>query len=314
VGIENRSSWEETLSGETLATSRYPFTVLRTSGNCNSLGVRCSVVGLDEAATKFLTVAKSLRFWIHVSGSSIISLDNFKTSYTLYPDAVVMGLPGSKFTSSWRGRSEVLLLEFDSELAQDLWPSFRSLSTEAEDDGFRLVEDSCLAHGLKALNYGVLSSAGTDVELTSHLKAAVLGRTQQLLLSQCNTRPTVLDSQFSDALDLQRFIFENLDSRLHISDFAGARSLNIRKLSGKYRRLTGYSPYQHLLQLRVQRAQDLLGDKKIAISEVALSLGFYDQSQFAKIFKKIRGLTPKAYREQVCAQEGFASEGDIARR
>jgi len=50
-------------------------------------------------------------------------------------------------------------------------------------------------------------------------------------------------------------------------------------------------------KVRIEKAKSLLRETEMSISQVALEVGFPDQSYFTKVFKKIENRTPKAYRE-----------------
>jgi AraC-like DNA-binding protein len=60
--------------------------------------------------------------------------------------------------------------------------------------------------------------------------------------------------------------------------------------------------HEHLLQLRVSRAQALLSDRHLTVSEVAYSVGFNDLSHFDRTFRRIVGRSPTEYRTSLkCA-------------
>lgn len=59
----------------------------------------------------------------------------------------------------------------------------------------------------------------------------------------------------------------------------------------------GISPYQYVLQQRVERVKYLLKSTPLPLSEIAMSCGFNDQTQMSKHFRKLTGMTPKAYRQ-----------------
>ena len=50
------------------------------------------------------------------------------------------------------------------------------------------------------------------------------------------------------------------------------------------------------LERRVQEGQRLLTESEQSVGEVALGVGFYDQSHFTKHFRRVTGMTPLAYR------------------
>lgn len=56
----------------------------------------------------------------------------------------------------------------------------------------------------------------------------------------------------------------------------------------------GLTPHQYQMQRRIRKAQYLLLQNN-TIAEVASAIGFYDQSHFDKLFRKIVGITPTEY-------------------
>ena|SRR5438309_1191096 len=66
-----------------------------------------------------------------------------------------------------------------------------------------------------------------------------------------------------------------------------------------FRESTGKTPYQFLLDRRVQRAQTLLRDPRASLTEVAKSSGFANQHHMARIFRSVTGMTPSAYRRSL---------------
>lgn len=54
----------------------------------------------------------------------------------------------------------------------------------------------------------------------------------------------------------------------------------------------------YLNNVRIEKGKILLLSEQLSITEIAILVGFCDQSYFNKVFKKVTGLTPKKYREQ----------------
>lgn len=69
----------------------------------------------------------------------------------------------------------------------------------------------------------------------------------------------------------------------------------------RFRENMGMTPVDYLTRLRIQHAQKLLDSSPhspTAIAEIALRSGFYDPLYFCRIFKKIAGISPSAYRNR----------------
>jgi AraC family transcriptional regulator len=98
--------------------------------------------------------------------------------------------------------------------------------------------------------------------------------------------------------DLQRvtaFIEEHLGdsvSLVHLSELVGYSADHFARL---FKRAFGSTPYQYVLERRVERAKSLLrGESPIA--EIALLCGFASQSHLHTAFKARTGVTPNLYR------------------
>jgi AraC-like DNA-binding protein len=91
-------------------------------------------------------------------------------------------------------------------------------------------------------------------------------------------------------------IEEELDS-IRIGELSEDSALSRTEFSRVFRRFEGMSPREYLQERKVQRARQLLEGAR-TLSEIALELGFYDQSHFTRVFKQLTGETPAAYRKR----------------
>jgi signal transduction histidine kinase/DNA-binding LacI/PurR family transcriptional regulator/AraC-like DNA-binding protein len=78
-----------------------------------------------------------------------------------------------------------------------------------------------------------------------------------------------------------------------------AQSVNASEdyLSRVFRRELGLTPWEYLTRLRIKRAKELLMSDADAISAVGAKVGFPDAAYFSRVFKKVTGSTPQAFRE-----------------
>jgi AraC family transcriptional regulator len=95
------------------------------------------------------------------------------------------------------------------------------------------------------------------------------------------------------------FIHDNYAGGLSLSDIAAAAHLSPFHLSRIFKKATGVSPHQYLLQVRVNSARSLLaaGAGGRSLAEVAAAVGFADQSHLTRHFKRMLGVTPKQMRQ-----------------
>ena len=57
------------------------------------------------------------------------------------------------------------------------------------------------------------------------------------------------------------------------------------------------APQQYHMQLRINRAKELLEDRDNRVNEVAVRVGFGDQFYFSRMFRKYTGLSPSQWRD-----------------
>ncbi len=66
-----------------------------------------------------------------------------------------------------------------------------------------------------------------------------------------------------------------------------------------FRQMTGKSPYDYLLDIRIAKAKDLLLKKDLPITNIAVKCGFNYASHFSYVFKKRMGISPGKFREML---------------
>lgn len=66
-----------------------------------------------------------------------------------------------------------------------------------------------------------------------------------------------------------------------------------------FKSAVGETPHQYLMRRRVERAALALKDKSKTLTTIALDHGFSDQTHFTRNFRKIKGITPGGYREEL---------------
>jgi AraC family transcriptional regulator len=88
----------------------------------------------------------------------------------------------------------------------------------------------------------------------------------------------------------------HLSRRITLADMAAVAGLTRMHFAAQFRAATGMRPHDFLLQRRIDRARGLLRDPKLALVDVALSVGFQTQAHFTTVFKRFAGDTPNRWR------------------
>ncbi|TWU54615.1 HTH-type transcriptional activator Btr [Rubripirellula tenax] len=104
-----------------------------------------------------------------------------------------------------------------------------------------------------------------------------------------------IPKKFAEILDLFE---DNLIEYGTASSLAQQSGISLQRLARLTKRLFGLSPTQFISKTRIAVASRLLFETNRAVSEIALTSGFYDQSAFTRAFRTATGVTPTAYRLQ----------------
>ncbi len=92
------------------------------------------------------------------------------------------------------------------------------------------------------------------------------------------------------------YINDYLHQDIKLTDLAALLDMSQYHFSYLFKQATGISPYQYLLQQRIERAKQLLKQSDRSIADIASTCGFNSHSHLSKQFRQLTGTTPKAYR------------------
>ena len=103
---------------------------------------------------------------------------------------------------------------------------------------------------------------------------------------------------YLDLLPVTEYLKENYTERISMAELASKAGMSVRKLQRRFLATFKTTPQKYITRLRVLQACELLLNTKLAITEIALRVGFYDHSAFSKKFSEMLGLPPRAYRKR----------------
>jgi AraC family transcriptional regulator len=91
----------------------------------------------------------------------------------------------------------------------------------------------------------------------------------------------------------------NLETTLQASELARITQLSVSHFSRAFRISFGQPPHTYVMARRIEKAKRLiLSDERIPLAEVALSCGLSDQAHLCRMFRKLVGVTPAAWRRK----------------
>ena len=156
---------------------------------------------------------------------------------------------------------EQILAEFVSELAAE---------KPGKDIVLRALVEQALVHILR--NYAT-PKLSEDLELS---------------------RVGLVDRRIRRSVELMH---AQLDQDLTLKSLAAASYLSPFHFARLFKKLTGSSPHNYLAGIRATRAQHLLAETDLSVTEVGARVGYLSGSHFTKAFRTATGATPREFRQ-----------------
>ncbi|MEM7587344.1 MAG: AraC family transcriptional regulator, partial [Acidobacteriota bacterium] len=118
------------------------------------------------------------------------------------------------------------------------------------------------------------------------------------LLRKAGATPSTASERLSDAMlrRLVDYIEGHLADRIRVKELAVIAGLSPFYFSRSFRQTVGMSPYQFVIERRLARAQTLLRDTRLTITDIALACGFASQAHLTDTFRKKTGVSPGQFR------------------
>jgi AraC-like DNA-binding protein len=151
-----------------------------------------------------------------------------------------------------------------------------------------VVHDARLARLLLYL-HAALEAGESQLERESRL----LWTMAQLVVRYADDRPSIRPARGEQdlAARVRAHLQQHLSENVTLNDLSREINMSAFHLLRTFRDAAGLPPHAYLNQLRVARAKLLLREG-MPIADVALTLGFSDQSHLNRHFKRIVGVTP----------------------
>ncbi len=107
---------------------------------------------------------------------------------------------------------------------------------------------------------------------------------------------TVSFRQYNKIQAAVRYINDNFRTDICLDNVAREVAMSTAHLSRLFRKVMGMSYQDYLNRRRIAKAQNLLRTSAETATDIGLSVGFSDGTGFGRIFKKMTGCTPSAFR------------------
>jgi len=96
--------------------------------------------------------------------------------------------------------------------------------------------------------------------------------------------------------EFKRSIWDNLDKDLSVGLICEVMGIGKTTLSANFKKYAGTSIAKFILNTRIEKAQLLLANTDIPITEISAQVGFTDYNYFCRVFRKVVGESPSSFR------------------
>jgi AraC family transcriptional regulator len=101
----------------------------------------------------------------------------------------------------------------------------------------------------------------------------------------------------------QQYIERNLAEPLPVEAIAAVSGLSTFHFTRVFKRATGKTPHQYVLERRIAIAQIAVANTTRPFNEISAELGFRNASHFSAVFVEYTGMTPSEYRRRAAPQQ-----------
>ncbi len=156
--------------------------------------------------------------------------------------------------------------------------------------------------------------AALEAELTDRRPAYAFSATARFMLLVAFLARCYTPERSEASRNLLRLggVLGYLESRLTqgvtIGELCDLAHMSESSLTRAFRRVTGHTPLNYHLNLRMRRACRLLAEGDLPVTHVAFDCGFRDSNYFARQFRRLMGVTPRDYRT-LARREGRSRAG-----
>ena len=225
---------------------------------------------------------------------------------TLPGSQAVLLEPNTNVTAAGRN-VELLLLMFSGSLVMQHATAMRSLppksivtfTSDHVSDDKRL--DSLLVEFVSELT---AEKPGKDIVLRALVEQALVHLIRNYSTPRLSeelelSRVGLVDRRIRRSVELMH---TQLDQDLTLKALAAASYLSPFHFARLFKKLTGTSPHNYLASIRATKAQLLLAETDLSVTEIGARVGYLSGSHFTKAFRLATGTTPREFRKNLVSR------------
>lgn len=184
---------------------------------------------------------------------------------------------------------------------EEYWIGFNgAYVNDLMNKGFFALEQPCIHVGLNSELLCLFQKLIETIQFTTSAYNQVLAGIVLQILGVINAISMLKGNEKDPVgilVDKAKFLLqESLDKPINMELLARNLPMGYSAFRKSFKKKVGVSPNQYHLNLRLNKAKNLLVSTNLRISEIAYLSGFDSLYYFSKLFKKRNGISPKLYR------------------
>ena len=214
------------------------------------------------------------------------------------PGSLGMTAPGEEATLRWRGDTSLSTLQLHLPAESILRCNEDVVGRGAVSPPF----PNALSHDDSLLQQVILGVAARLREGAPEIYAESAAQFVTMHMLVRHAGHEITKARTRDEARMQRvcdYMHAHLAEEVSLQDLAKVAYVSRFHLIRMFKQTYGETPYQRLTRLRIQRAQRLLATSDTPITQIALDCGSTNQAHFAAAFRRLVGLSPRAYRQRI---------------
>ena len=168
------------------------------------------------------------------------------------------------------------------------------LYTQLRDVRLITPEDGGFYSGLEAEIQKILKEQRTG-GIADELYCTA--RMMDILVMLCQCSPSQLNIGLEKIGKSLEYIEKNYTEDIHLRDISQAAGFSEYYFSRLFKEITEKNFHRYLNEYRIKKAEVLMADPNYTVSEAAYAVGFSSISTFDRLFRQIKGCSPKDFRK-----------------
>ncbi len=145
----------------------------------------------------------------------------------------------------------------------------------------------------QAMRYGVQDYLSKPISFSD------ISNTLRRIKAKLDAKTKPASAENASLVDRAIAIMERNPGSASLQKIADELGINISYLSRLFKEKTGMNFQEHLLEVKMAKAKELLsGHENYTNNDIARVLGYQDTQNFCRIFRKLVGISPQAYRRK----------------